>query len=413
MKSTYFLLSCIITFLLSSISRATPFDFASPEHVLIGDSLILRFDVTEPGKTKQALTLPNGVQLTYGQILALGDFYGTPNEPISPAKSEDEMKERFMAAFNSFALNPAVKPELNQLLAIFAQQQSDLDAGALNGETEEQVYTQMGLKYDIQINCITGGGCYSADFLLFPGRSLALALTNYDHFGQHAIEAYQVGHALALETALLAHQTRSKQTLEQAYAMNALACHFLSDRFAAGHLRSPREVLPEHVTPTIVGHLLVNMMHNEENEFGLHVHNARGDQWVAFGDHIFMSTANQRSAALQLKALQHSVDEVFYTYINGEIMHDDAVNQLIPYPDEAGGVSGRDIAALFYWDEDNHELMRRIDLTHPYSNKWTASWSGWQTLLFLINKPNKPTDAPKSNEEAVLRLGDISAVAWH
>ena len=258
-------LPSFIVFLLSSISYATPFNFASPEHILIGDSLVLRFDVTDPGHLKHVLTLQNDVQLTYGQILALGDFYGTPNEPISPATSENEMKQRFMSAFNSFAVDPAVKSELNQLLEILALQQSDLDAGALNGETEEQVYAQMGLKYDIQINCLTGGGCYSTDFLLFPGRSIALALTNYDHFGQHAVEAYQVGHALALETALLAHQTHSLKTLEQAYAMNALACHFLSDRFAAGHLRAPREALPEHVTPTIVGNLLVNMMHNEEN----------------------------------------------------------------------------------------------------------------------------------------------------
>ena len=94
-------------------------------------------------------------------------------------------------------------------------------------------------------------------------------------------------------------------------------------------------------------------------------------------------------------------------------MHDDTVSQLIPYPDEAGGASNRNIAPLFYWDDESHELMRRKDLTHPYANEWTASWSGWLTLLFLINKPNTPDDEPKSNEEAMMRLGDISAVAWH
>jgi hypothetical protein len=86
-----------------------------------------------------------------------------------------------------------------------------------------------------------------------------LLLWNFDHFGSCAVTAYSVGHRVALLTARdagtafrasgfasLSSADRATQLraarakLEQAFAMDAFASHFLSDLFSAGHIRTPR-----------------------------------------------------------------------------------------------------------------------------------------------------------------------------
>jgi hypothetical protein len=73
-----------------------------------------------------------------------------------------------------------------------------------------------------------------------PGLDyIELAKINYDHFGTNARLAYNAGHALALAEA----SQGTIESLEQAYAINAFADHFLEDSFASGHMRVPREAL--------------------------------------------------------------------------------------------------------------------------------------------------------------------------
>src|SRR6266542_20322 len=66
-----------------------------------------------------------------------------------------------------------------------------------------------------------------------------LALRNVDHFGWHNMVAYCRHHAGALQ--LAAHADgKDGEPWRRAIVYNAFADHFLSDGFAAGHVRVPR-----------------------------------------------------------------------------------------------------------------------------------------------------------------------------
>ena len=72
---------------------------------------------------------------------------------------------------------------------------------------------------------------------------MSLASNNFDHFMPFAREAYEVGHKLALEKAREASHAASgseELILQEAYSIDAFACHFLTDSFASGHIRSVR-----------------------------------------------------------------------------------------------------------------------------------------------------------------------------
>ena len=71
---------------------------------------------------------------------------------------------------------------------------------------------------------------------------MKLAENNHDHFQPYAKDAYIVGHELALEKAREASKVGNQEEkilrlLEEAYSIDAFACHFLTDSFSSGHLR--------------------------------------------------------------------------------------------------------------------------------------------------------------------------------
>ena len=87
------------------------------------------------------LILPNGVKLTYGQIMALADFFGVPGSPIvNPAslhgdskdgEKDEGRRERFLAAYGSLALKPKeeVMKVLNKLLKMMQQENNVMAKG--------------------------------------------------------------------------------------------------------------------------------------------------------------------------------------------------------------------------------------------------------------------------------------------
>jgi len=213
---------------------------------------------------------------------------------------------------------------------------------------------------------------------------------DYDHFGENAWLAYKAGHDVAMLAASAAHEARDIKQLTRAYAMNAFASHFLSDRFASGHMRTPRIELAASVTPSVVGSLLSGYMHKEENHYGLHVHNSRKDHWMAYGDRTYFLDINAENRAFLQEALQQSADEVFSAYQDGVIAKDD-VASLLPYPDEEGVASNLDIATMFYWDAHSMQLFRRSHLANVNDQHWTIDWWGWSTLLILSKQHPLPT----------------------
>jgi len=357
-------------------------DFASAEHVFFGDKV--KLPTTNPGQPFIKLHLPNGLNLTYGEILSFGDFYGVVDYPISQGKTEQERRDRFIAAFNSFSETPTIISEATQILAVIHDEQKMVEEALKKGEPTEELYKKLGHDNDIKFNCITGGYCDPKTWFLPPwGRYLSLANDDFDHFGENAWVTYKTGHELALEQAVLAHETHDLKKLELAYALNAFACHFLSDRFASGHIRTPRQELTDHVTPGTIGSLLASFMHEEENFNGLRVHNVRGDQWIAYGDKSYFNPKNNKHKDLLEETLQASANQIFAAFQQGTTQIYDNIYTLIPQPDEIENTGKLDISPLFYWDSKSSQLMLRNDTTNLYDRHWTSAWWGWSTLIKL------------------------------
>ena len=293
--------------------------FEGGEHTAIGDDTLLRFAKDAPAipSRQVELHLPNGLALTYGQVIALGgDFYGIPGQPISDGASPAERVQRFSAAFNTLAVLPASRAEAQKILAVMQKEINAVNQAIKEGKHAHEAYDALGDTLSEEWNRITGGG--SVVSALVPlGRYLKLAVDNADHFGEWALSAYLAGHTAALQQALVAHQTGTDQALELAYAMNSFADHFLTDLFSAGHLRVPRKQLAAVVTPGELGSLISRFMHDEDSKFGLKVRNALGDEWHAYGDKRYFDVIDADNRAQVKRAVQASADEIFETFISG------------------------------------------------------------------------------------------------
>ncbi|MEI6806632.1 MAG: hypothetical protein WCK49_09045 [Myxococcaceae bacterium] len=338
---------------LSSGVQASDFQarFEPSEHVLAGDDVTLHDVGTH-------LHLENGLEMSFGELVAMGDFYGIIDVPISEGEDKTDRKNRFLEAFNSLANKP----------------ESLIEAPKIVSAIHQRKETQLERIQDW--SCLTGGGCNVLTWWSFTGRYILLAEKNYDHFGDDALTTYITGHEVALEKAV-------SGSLEQAYAMDAFACHYLTDHFSSGHIRTPRVYLAEHVTPASVGSLLAGMMHNEENQYGLHVHNEQGDQWVAYGDGHYLDASNRDNRRIMRQALQNSADEIYTAYQRGQTPSDYAALKLVPEVNEHDSAGHIDLAPLFYWDSENQKLMRRTSLSNPFEYQWTSNWIGWSTLAEL------------------------------
>lgn len=357
--------------------------FALSEHWAMGQRVKLRFNLTQPPEAATPLHLKNGLTLTFGDILSLGDLYGEPGSPISHGITKQQKHERFKDVYKSFAHKFSAVNEVKELNSVIKMEIRAIESGMEHGETAEEIYKRVGNEIGRQINCITGGGCTSVGWWLYPGRYMLLAMENYDHFSPNSLIVYKTGHQAALLQAAKARQTGNKIDLEKAYAMDAFAAHFLSDHFAAGHIRTPREELKDKITPGVLGSLLASYMHNEENKFGIHVTNDLGDQWVVYGDYSYFNPFNQTNQQMLLNALQQSADELFDVYQTGVIPNKSSVLQLLPHAQSLDNENNLDIAPMFYWDKKTKQLFRRTDLSNPYDQHWTNSWWGWSTFLLL------------------------------
>jgi hypothetical protein len=370
-------------FSLASNAKATMSGFAFSEHLAAAKSIKISQEQLCKNQQGCLLILSNGLMLSYAQIMPLGDLFGLVGKPISMAKTYEQKKLRFIDAFNSFASNKDMVDEVNQLIAVIEDEMATVEQGLENGENAEVIFQRIGNEIGRKVNCITGGGCQSSSWWLFPGRYLKLAKENYDHFSPNAQNVYLIGHQVAIEQAVKAHESQSLSELSKAYAMNAFASHFLSDSFASGHMRAPRFELQNKVTPAVLGALLANYMHNEDNKNGLHVYNLRGDEWIAYGDFSYFNPNNLANSRLLEKVLQLSVDEITSAYHWGISNNDSKIMTLIPRVKEKGNTANIDISALFYWDKKHKKLYRRNDVTDLFDKHWTSNWWGWSTFFAL------------------------------
>ncbi|MDD1015701.1 phospholipase [Pseudomonas rubra] len=387
--------------------------FEGGEHTAIGDSATLYFSGSDSGTPawEVELDLPNGLALTYGQIVALGgDFYGDPDRPISDGGTVSERMQRFTAAFNSLASLPASKSEAEKILAVMQEEIQAANQAINNGVQPHEAYDKLGDELSAKWNRITGGGSIFTPWVPL-GRYLKLAATNWDHFGTWAVAAYKAGHAVALQQAAKAHRSGQRKDLELAYAMNAFADHFLSDLFSGGHLRTPRKQLYETVTPSDVGSLLSRYMHDEDCKFGLNVFNAMDESWHAYGDKRYFDTVDVANRNHVNAVVQTSVDEVFQSFSDGTVPSEEAFEALLWLPDLKqlqNHLSNVNYSALFV--AQNNTVLRRQDINNLNDRNWTDNWWG-STTLALLKKDYDPKP-PAGYLNPPLQAPTIQASGW-
>ena len=196
-------------------------DFCSFEHKCIGEN------IESTQAELKHLELPNGVQLTFGQIIALaGDFYGVPNHPIiNPSKginqTDSDRQQRFLAAYNTLARAPKgiLQKEVNELITALDRERKT--GASIDNKEWDQIT----------------GGKWLGGLPIKHGRMLKLAQNNHDHFLPYAKDAYLTGHLLALNKAREASEyagKESKRFLHEALSLDGFACHFLTDSVSSG-----------------------------------------------------------------------------------------------------------------------------------------------------------------------------------
>lgn len=319
----------------------------------------------------------------FGEVLALaGDFYGIPESPIAPDVDPStnlvDEKFRFMDAFDTFDKNEDTieffkyfRQEMDVIKDVQAKCKLYRDekhcvfsqeCSCAAGETMWDNFNKSGYESDIKFNKETGGisdhwpGVIKNSLLslMIKGRYLRLAENNIDHFcqGGHALYAYLAGHICAMEEAVIQSKNPSPD-LTKAYALEAYACHFLTDMFASGHLRVERKLIVDYGTSyDVIGNYLTKLMHDEDNKLGLSVSNfacsikdnsdliyvlgnsiasvsdiPKIDEiknirkvWKCYGDKYLTHPDNQENLGYIGYVMQKSVDEVWKSFETGKVL---------------------------------------------------------------------------------------------
>lgn len=298
--------------------------FGSFEHMMCaalvgldagGDTLVCD-GVSAWFKAESKLAVGNSA-LSFGQIIALGgDFY---------AHLDERAARDFAWAW----------PDATGLVGWAA---GDYREPTLAADSRENTSAILKVVYRDkdepgsiahEVKTIIADGMFGS----YPARRyLALASQNHCHFGMqppdgrisdarnYALRLYRGYHRRALaEAAEAAEALRGSAAFERALVTEAFGCHFLTDLFAAGHIRVPRKALSERFG-VLQGSLSMSEgMHSEDNEAGLWVTPRvaqRGARvvWRAYGDGVL----RKPEAAMHLRqvqeAVRRSVAEIFTVY---------------------------------------------------------------------------------------------------
>lgn len=382
--------------------------FNSGEHIFLGNNVTVFFPVkTGNNYSYQFITgekadfrewiNPNlKEQLSFGKIVATPDLFADSKVAISDGSTLKDRCNRFEKSFNVFAT--AKTATLDKVFHIMDEEVALIKAALQKGVDPSQEYLKQAKYFDAEY--------FAADPL-----TAELLLVGWDHFEKYAWIAYQAGHSEAIDTALEARNHSDNPALQRqlialAYAKEAYTDHFLSDRFAAGHMRTPdkelADVLPKDDASQGVAALIALIAHNNDNEYGLYVTNKRGDHWQAFGDARYMDDCNKQNRAIVDEIMQKSVNEITIAILYSvktpveqfaatNLMVDlDKLDDYQHYVDSTAKT-----VPLFAYDAKSNDVLRRADLNalHPKHLPITENdmkhhgkngWEGLPTLLELV-----------------------------
>lgn len=320
--------------------------FESGEHIWLG-SMGFQLALTQNARFAQAgLTVDSLRSLrredkkeafTYGELVALsGDFYGSPGDLYW------EKKSILSFLWESNDLSDLRKGFAQELDAISRQQKGKVD------------YPD-----------------HNIAFWWNAKNYVELAKDNAVHFGWHNMVAYCRYHGQAIDLARTAARYRGREPAKeqeswrQALFYNAFADHFLTDGFAAGHIRVPRQQIINWATAkpaaggkgwslTVAG-ALSKLVHDQDGHItgqrhdqahgrapasddGLPVVNSNGDRWAARCDgQLFINHgATDPAIRCPVDAVKASVTELCDAYLSDvepEGLY--AATVMVPFPDPA------------------------------------------------------------------------------
>lgn len=390
-------LFCLI---IHSLVYANPLPtFNSSEHQDIGDKIILTDIYNTPHLTADyPLTLSNGAKITFGTEMALaGDFFAIPDAPISFGGNSTEQEKRFMNTYATLAEATNAPYRIYQLADIFAKEKEALAEGIKKGRSPHDIYAEIELAEGIEFILVD-----KENFFDFSSLYLRLLPKSFDHFTSNNEIAFKAGYRIAWNMAKSAHTdlqagnlAAANDKLKLAYSLLAFACHYLTDRFAAGHMRTP--MLALHHQFGLVGSLLAAFQHHEENTLGLEVHDWQGHIWRAYGDAWFFEAVNQVHRQHIQDNLQQLVNSLHALATGKEEIHltPENISGILMFPTE------NNYFPLF--KEENNKILRRKDLTNPYSSEYVENWHPFWTLLALTFKKN--TVAPQNIQQELTGAG--------
>jgi len=247
--------------------------------------------------------------ITYGEIVALsGDFYGSAEE--------------------LFQEKPA--------RVSWWKGSNDLE------ELRKQFATELNWMADAKRHEKAGYPNNTLSFAWIAKSYLELAEDNVPHFGWHNIKRYCESHTTALEYASKAGApTVDDENWLRAVFHNGFADHFLTDGFAAGHIRVPRQQIIEwakgqNYSSKLAG-LLSKVLHDQDGHVkhmhasgekpleaseGLLVKNSIPKEWRTRCDgQLFLvpKADNQELIAEPVAAVAASLGELFTAQITKKV----------------------------------------------------------------------------------------------
>lgn len=319
-------------------------------------------EITNCHTGEQCIVTKDGVRISYAESTALaGDYFGVKgyesaiicNDPLrgrtiageAPTLTNLEGKpsqfERLQHAFQDFWYNPTygargegkwkntMQGLWDSLRAMLAKEMTQVDtsrkagnanAGSLvynNGEAISLLTDLKHLYYSGLVNKVA----------VAEGDILALGV-NDDHFGECADDTYKFGHTAAVNMAWKAgkkfaagDKRAAYDQLNEAFGLSAFLSHFLSDRFSAGHLRTPRgplrDACPSMFNNAPMAGLSANVMHDEDNANCLLATNKLGKHWWVCGDHRFFDKANAQNRRHLHEAIKADVKDISDSFTAG------------------------------------------------------------------------------------------------
>lgn len=267
----------------------------------------------------------NGVRLgTFGDVVAMaGDFFApdNKNEIICLGPTPEDRRARFYDSVST--MDQAQQPGVDEII-----QEFDNELAGIKGKEQTTIVWQVYRKFSFAKFLFTLAAG-SLNNTVFAKQIFDRLVANFDHFGTCGQLAYGTGHFEACTLAETAGNTvrsvfnnmastapqrqaalsAANSSLIRAYFLDAFSLHFLSDQFAAGHLRTPRAALVNQCADT-PGGLLANYQHDEENRNGLHVVNRLGKKWISYGDSNVFDVRNLENLQTVHSAIHASRVEV-------------------------------------------------------------------------------------------------------